>query len=941
MTARKLRVPAKPEPTATLPTEGPQRAEPIDMLRSDVRLLGELVGQVLREQGGANLFRAVEHVRKEAIDIRTSEHPQPEKERALLDWIEAQSNDRLMQLVRAFSVYFHMINLAEQWHRVRTLAERERTEHPLAESIDAAVHSLKDRGVPEGALVEDLRCMEVHPVFTAHPSEARRRTLLQHLQQAGILIEQLDNPQLAPGGRDRVLDELRTRITLIWQTAEARVERPSVLDEVRSVLYFLVGTVYEVAPGVERALERTVAENYPGAHEKLPPVLRFGSWVGSDRDGNPAVTAEVTRAAARMARSAVLRKYREEVQSLGRDLSVSARQVGVSAALMDSIARDLSEMGLQPVRRWADEPYRRKFGLIGERLRRADAGEPGAYGAPGEFLADLALIEHSLRAHRGERVADGPLRDLVRRVEIFGFHLAELEIRQHAEKHTEAVDEILALAGVPGYAAMDDATRQATLEEKLAGPPLDIPGDALSRSTREMLDTFRAMAEIQLQGGPRGCQTYVISMSRAPSDVLAVLFLARETGLFEWAGEAESAWCLLDIVPLFEQVRELRACGRILADLFKSPAYRAALRARGDRQQVMVGYSDSNKDGGYLASTWQTYEAQASLARAAGAEGVDLVVFHGRGGAIGRGGGPMGRAILARPAGAQIPNLKVTEQGEVIFARYGHPAVAERHFEQVMHALLLSSLGNEHGSGEPDGQWAESMERMANASQERYEALIKRSPEGLRFFRQVTPFPELGTLNIASRPVSRAKAANGLQDIDLEDLRAIPWVFSWTQSRINLPGWFGLGTALASEIDAGNLEELRAMYRGWRFFAMALDNAQRSLGTADMQAAELYTTLAGNSSREVFEQIREEYEKSVRAVLQVTQQAALLEKTPILARSIKLRNPYVDALHLSQIALLARYRGLPESAPEDERSELLDAIHHSINGIAAGLQTTG
>ncbi len=958
---------SEPEEITRVQRDMPERAVPIDRLRDDVRLLGGLVGQVLSEQGGVGLFGAVEHLRTAAIALRSSEGSHENDYRELLRWVSRQTNSRLMQLVRAFSVYFHLINLAEQGHRVRILSQRERTERPLRESAAAAIADLKTQGLALADLVDGLQKLEVWPVFTAHPSEARRRTLLQHLERTASIIEQLENPQIAPGTREATLEELLTRITLVWQTAEARLERPSVLDEVRSVLYVLAGTIYDVAPGVQRSVEAALAEAYPEWSEHgdlLPPLLRFGSWVGGDRDGNPAVTAEITRASARMSRAAIIRRYRQDVEALGRELSVSARLGGVSSRLMESIKHDLAELHMEPVSRWSDEPYRRKLGLIGERLRRTAVGEHGAYSAPDDMLADLRLVEESLLAHKGQRIVNGPVRDLISRVEVFGFHLAELEIRQHADQHTAAVAELLGLEGFAGYETLDAEQKQSMLEERLAGPAPDVPSDALSTATHEVLETLRAIADIQQANGPRACRTYIISMTRSPADVLALLFLARQAGLFAWSGGDSKAVCRLDIVPLFEQVRELRTCGEIMSRLYSSRPYRVALAARNDRQQVMVGYSDSNKDGGYLAATWQTYQAQQAVAEASAAERVELVIFHGRGGAVGRGGGPANRAILARPYEARLPNLKVTEQGEVIFARYGHPATAKRHFEQVIHALLESSLGagvrtKDEGRTTNDDQsairnpqsameksaiqnpqWIEMMERLAAVSQERYERMVKRSPDCIEFFRRVTPFPELGTLNIASRPVSRVSAGSGAGSIELEDLRAIPWVFSWTQVRINLPGWFGLGAALESEIEAGGLERLRAMYGRWRFFTTTLDNAQLSLGTADMRAARLYTTLDEQSTG-IMHIIEEEYERSIRCILQIAQQTELLEKSPLLARSIKLRNPYVDALHLAQVALLRRYRDVPQGAHAEERAALLDAIHHSINGIAAGLQTTG
>ena len=925
---------------------GLRRAEPIDRLRDDVRLLGELVGQVLREQGGPALFDAVEHVRLQAIALRSAgDAPDAAAERELLRWMGRHSTRGLLQLIRAFGVYFHLINLAEQHHRVRTLAERERASDgvPLPESLPAALAALREAGVTPAQLRAGLRRLLAYPVFTAHPSEARRRTLMHHLLAGAALLERLDAAP-TPRARQEALDALRARITLIWQTAEARVERPSVVEEVRTVHFTVAGAVYDVAPRVQRELEEAVAATFgTGVLEggEAPLALRFGSWVGGDRDGNPNVTGDVTRSAAQLARTAVIRRYQADVQAIGLDLSISARLVGATPALLAAVEREGRELGVQPVPQWRDEPYRRRLGLIGERLRRLDAGRPGGYADAADLVRDLREVEASLVANGGQRIAAGALRDLRRRVECFGFHLARLELRQHSERHAAAVAELLDLAGHPGYQRLDERGRMARLEEQLVDPiALGLPREALSAATQDVLDGLQAMADVQRLNGPDACATYVVSMSRQPSDVLAVLFLAREAGLFGWAGGRAAATCRLDVVPLFETVGELRACGDVLARLLRSRVYRAALRARGRRQQVMVGYSDSNKDGGYLAATWGTSRAQQDLAHVAKAAGVELVVFHGRGGAVGRGGGPMGRAILARPQGARSGELKVTEQGEVIFARYTQPAVAERHFHQVLHALLLSSVGP---AGDPPAPaWVACVERLEQTSREAYQGQVKDSPAMLEMFRQATPFPELGTLNLAARPVSRA-AGSGQRALSLDDLRAIPWVFSWTQARINLPGWFGLGAALERELEQepGALDRLRAMYRGWPFFQMALDNAQLSLGTADMPTARRYATLAAARLQSTFAVVEAEYARSVAAVLRVCEQRELLERSPVLARSIKLRNPYVDALHLAQVTLLRRYRTLPEDAPAEDRAALLDAIHHSINGIAAGLQTTG
>lgn len=893
-----------------------------DALRDDVRRLGALVGDVLREQGGEALFDLVEQLRTSAIE----QHEQEMAEDQLAPMLSGQAVGSLLRVARAFSVYFHVINAAEQQHRLRTLRLRAAEEPAPPDSIEAAVAAAREAGRSDGQILALAQQLLIQPVFTAHPSEARRRTLLQHL---GLLADEItawDDPRLGQRERHAVEQRLRARITLLWQTAEARTQRPTVLDEVRSTLAILAGTGYDVVPALARALERALAEAV--TDPDTLPLPGFGSWVGGDRDGNPYVTPEVTRAAGRLQRAAVLRRYRADVAALGRELSLSQRLVGTPERLLRSVEQDRSELGVAAVRAWSDEPYRRKLGLIGERLRRTESGEAGGYGSPGDLLADLDLVAGSLREQGAQRVADGALLDLRRRVRTCGFHLAELEVRQHARRHAAAVTEVLALCGQTGT---DQPTPPAHLEAVLAQPPAGLPHDALSPETREVLDTFAAMADLQRFGGEAASRTCTISMASSVADVLTVLVLAREAGLAAEEGPAAR----LDVVPLFETIDELRACGETLRSLLASPVYQAHLRTRGNVQQVMLGYSDSTKDGGYTASTWETYRAQSVLAQVAREAGVELRLFHGRGGAVGRGGGPMGRAILARPPDVRAPHLKVTEQGEVIFARYGHRVVAERHLEQVTHALLVSALVQHQQA--PDPAWMATMERLAERSLRFYRARVKENRPLLDFFRQATPFPELATLNLASRPVSRSRAHPG--GLDLDDVRAIPWVFSWSQARLNLPGWFGLGHALEAESTGGNLERLRRMYRGWPFFATLVDNAQRGLGTANLATARRYASLADDMAP--FATITAELERTEAAILELAEQRGLLERSPLLASSIQLRNPYVDVLHAAQVELLRRWRALPDDAPEEERSAVLDALHHTIGGIAAGLQSTG
>jgi len=563
---------------------GAPRAEPIDRLRDDVHLLGTLVGEVLHEQGGTDLFESVERIRRGAIAARSANPPDPAVFDELIAWISTQPTARLLEIVRAFGVYFHLINLAEQNHRLRVLRQRAASGQEVAQSIEAGIASARRSGHSPERIAESLDMLRIHPVLTAHPSETRRRTLLQHLETAMALIARLDDPRLTPKERDGTLDELRLRITLIWQTSEVRLERPSVLDEVQSVLFVLSGPMLQAVSDVQGELDHWHAElRAPGFHQPRP-TIRLGTWVGGDRDGNPAVTPEVTRAAFRLGRVAAIRHYRDAVMGLGRNLSISGRLIGASDALMDSIAVDLQELGVEPVRAWADEPYRRKLGLINERLRRAEEGRQGGFSSADELIANLELIADSLRAHGAGRIADGPVHTLMRQAESFGFHLAEMEIRQHSERHARAVSELLGIIGTPGYVELSETDRCATLEERLSGPALAIVPEALTAPTREVLATFDAMRDAQEVGGADACKTYVISMCRSVSDVLAVLFLSRESGLFFWDGSNEAS-VRLDVAPLFETIQELQNAGEIMSRLLASPAYRAKKKKKIKKQK--------------------------------------------------------------------------------------------------------------------------------------------------------------------------------------------------------------------------------------------------------------------------------------------------------------------------------------------------------------------
>ncbi|MFN8524575.1 MAG: phosphoenolpyruvate carboxylase [Chloroflexota bacterium] len=923
-----------------------QSVEPARELRADVRHLGELLGSVLLDQGGQALLDEVERLRHTAIAGR--EHGTP----ALHELAEiVRTSSRPSLTARAFATYFHVINTAERFHRIRALRARQRTEPTpnQRESIAQAMASIPADLGP-APVQQRLREISVMPVFTAHPTEARRRTVLWHLTRLGDLVGARDDPRLSPAELGHLDRQMLENITLLWQTDEVRLSRPGVLDEVRSTLAQVGQSLYQVVPRLHASLSTACSARYGDKLEAPPVPVRFGSWVGGDRDGNPNVTAEITRATIREHRRLVLDLYLEDVRALGQHLSVSRTRAAISRELDDSLAEDaraLPDTASDIERHAHFEPYRAKCIAIYERLTRTRAGVlearqiPGAYASAAHLLHDLTLMQSSLQENAAKGLATGALRDTIVRVSAFGLHFAELEIRQHSARHESAVTELLRAADIASdFASLDEPARIGVLEQVLARDhPLAVSPAGLSDQTRDVLDTLAAVRDVQIQLGRQACCTYIVSMTRDASDLLAVLVLAQQAGLYPPG--REPAGLGIRVVPLFETIAELRRASMILSDALDSPAYQRNLRGWDDDQHIMLGYSDSNKDGGYVSSIWELYRAQRALVATADARNVRLLLFHGRGGAIGRGGGPMHRAILAQPLGAYGGRIKVTEQGEVVYARYADPQIARRHLEQVLSAVIRAQLDPrvQAGHAPPDPSWSGLVDALAEHARTAYRDLVYGTDSFLDFFQQATPIDLLAQLNLASRPVSRANQGS------IEDLRAIPWVFAWTQVRCNLPGWYGLGSALAHATrDPSSLERLRQMYQRWPFFQSLLDNAQISLGTASMEVTRLYATLVRSAPvREaVLPRIEAEYARAVEAVLRITQQQQILERAPLLRGSIALRNPYVDPLHCIQINLLSQWRALnPEQRAEPAGRDLLSALLQTVNGIAAGVQSTG
>lgn len=868
---------------------GLKAADEFAPLHDDVRRLGALLGQVVAESGGTDLYDDVEALRRSVRDVRRGDAATDPQQ-----LVDALDLDQAERVARAFTVLFHLVNLAEERHRVRVLRHRDRFDRdPSRDSLAGAVATL---GGDETA--EALRSVEVHPVFTAHPTEARRRAVVTALHRIADELDRSDDPRIGDSERAEAERRVREEISTLWRTALIRSSKLDPLDEVRATMAVFDETLFRLAPSLYRATERALAgpdavSDEPGP-PRTPPYLVLGSWVGGDRDGNPFVTAEITREAVEIQADHVLRALENAATRIGRSLSQGADLAPPSRRLRAALDADESahpKTTAALARAASGQPHRQKVMFAAARIRATRTRDADlAYRSPDELLADLRLVQDSLAAAGATRSAYGELQHLVWQVETFGFHLAELEIRQHSGVHADALADLKAHDGVASEAM-----------------------------TKEVLATIRVMAALQDRWGERACHRYVISFCSSATDIATVRALVRYA-LGDRADELR-----LSVVPLFETGEDLRRCTTTLDEW-------VADHGVPDQLEVMLGYSDSAKDVGPLSATLLLYDAQAALAAWAAEHHVALTLFHGRGGSLGRGGGPVNRAILAQPPGSVAGRFKVTEQGEVIFARYGNPKIAERHLEQVTAAVLLAGtdeVGERNAAAA--AAFAELGSVMEQASRTAYRSLVE--TEGFAdFFAQVSPLEELADLGLGSRPSRRPGGAGGLT---LADLRAIPWVFAWSQTRCNLTGWYGLGSGLAA---AGSIDELQAAYRDWPLFTALIDNAEMSLAKTDRTVAERYLALGDRP--DITEQILAELDLTTAQVLAVLGSERLLAGRRILAAAVDLRNPYVDALsHLQLRALGALRRG--EFGDDGEQQRLRDLLLLSVNGVAAGLQNTG
>ncbi|PSQ06628.1 phosphoenolpyruvate carboxylase [Halobacteriales archaeon QS_4_69_31] len=891
-------------------------------INQDVRELGTLLGEIIKEQSSEEAFELVEQIRTAAIDYRRGDAT----DRAVVhETIERLSPAEEDVVARAFTMYFELINLAEERQRVREIREGSQ-EGTLEDSVREAIEGLSAEGVDADTVERILDDVLIQPTFTAHPTEARRKTVKAKLRSVSQHIATLDEVRLTDEEEADIKRDLDAEVTSLWQTPQVRDRRPQVTDEALNVQWYLENVLFEVISEVYDALEAAVDDEFDEDVE-ISKLYEFRSWAGSDRDGNPFVTPEVTAETLERQRSTVLPLYRDRLKELSGFLSQNASQIDTGERFderLDAHRNRLPNVAAEARERYPDEPYRQKLKLMRESVLRVDDVRSGGYGSVEEFLDDIEAIAESLRENGGTNIAEAFVDPLYRTVDTFGFSLASLDLRDHRQMHTDAIAETVADEGFD-YHGMDEDERVEFLTEAILQdePIVDMEDTSdLTEDAERVIQRFQETATWQREFGVDAIDTYCISWCEEPSHVLEVLFLGDQAGFVDLPG-----YCGIDVVPLLESKYALDGARRIMGTLFENEAYRKALDARDGVQEIMLGYSDSSKENGFLAANWSLFRNQRRLAAITDDYDVEMRLFHGRGGSISRGGGPMNAAMLALPNETVSGQIKFTEQGEAISEKYANRRIAERNLEQMLNAQIRARHNALQQPTEdvPEG-WVEAIQTAAEAARLEYRDLLE-TDGFVEYFETATPITVIENLNLGSRPASRS------EDRSVEDLRAIPWVFSWTQARCIIPGWYGLATGLNHYLDeGGDMETLREMYEEWSFFRTMLDRASMALARTDMEIAAEYAGLAPDDLREhVFPRVESEYEAAVRTVLSVAQRDHLVERD-WLRENLQRRNPYVDPLNLLQVRLL-------------DQSHLTDqekrTLRLTVQGIAAGMKNTG
>jgi len=925
-------------------------------LRSRVKLFGTLLGDVLRRLAGQDIYDAVEKLRTGYISL--SKEDNPKKRQQLIKFIESLDADTLLQVVRAFSTYFSLVNIAEEAFHHQERRDQVRSDEPLWNgSFDATFIEFKKQNLTAEQVQDLINQTTYIPVFTAHPTESKRRTIMLALRRIFISNEKLNDSRLNKSQKDEIAYELETLIQSLWRTDEVRANKPQVKDEIDNGLFYFRECLFDAVPDVYRNLENNLKKHFPDHEFTIPNFLKFGSWIGGDRDGNPFVKPETTEMALRMQANTVLMEYTVKLHVLFKQLTHSSLLCETSEAFDESLKQDESmrfDVFAERAEAYQTSPYRRKIAYMQYRLKLTLTGikaqfkgiehekSADAYPSEKEFLADLTLIYDSLVANGDERIANGELQNLIRLVKTFGFYLLKLDIRQESTRHSEAVADIFKqIKNAPDYNSLSEEERLQTLAVYIDNPPaLELDKDKLETQNKETIEVFETMVKMQREVSEEAFGAYVISMTHAASHIMEVMWLASLKGLVG-KDDKQDWFSKIVVSPLFETIEDLDHIEIVLKKLLENPVYTGLLSSSGNLQEVMLGYSDSCKDGGIMASSWSLYEAQQKVIRLTAEKSVECRLFHGRGGTIGRGGGPTHDSIVAQPEGTVHGQIKFTEQGEVLSYKYSNTETAIYELTMGVTGLMLASRCLVTDYQKPQDDHIKIMQELTAQGERAYRDFTDGDVSVntfLDYFYEATPVTEIGLLNIGSRPSHRKKGNRSKSSV-----RAIAWVFGWAQSRQTMPAWYGIGSALESYIldNKDNINKLRDMYDNWPYFRALISNTQMALTKSDMIIAEQYAQLCVDpqTTDKIFSLMKAEHDRTVDSILNVSHSHSLLEHNPTLALSLSRRDPYLDPLNHIQVTLIRRYRD--ESLPEEEREQWLSPLLRSINAIAAGMRNTG